>query len=78
MSIVAAVTIQSTVVCLTRFVMLTLKIVEQPSDGTGPKLVAKRFAKKVKRLLATAGAGEVALLKRPWFVAMNSADWAYC
>ena len=72
--ILAAVTIQLTIVCWTRLVMLTLKIVEQPSDGTGPKLVAKRFAKKVKRLLATAGAGEVALLKRAWFVAIKSAD----
>lgn len=40
----------------------------------GPKLVAKRLAKKVKRLLATAGAGEVALENRAWFVAMKSAD----
>ena len=52
------------------FVMSTLNIVEQPSDGTSPKLVAKQFAKKVKGFLATTGAGEVALLK--------SADWAYC
>lgn len=58
--------------------MLTLKIVEQPKDGTGPKLVAKRLAKKVKRLLATAGAGEVFPVNRAWFVAMNNADAAYC
>ena len=78
MSIVAAVTMQSTVVCLIRSVTLTLKIVAQPKDGTGPKLVAKRFAKKVNRLLATAGAGEVALLNRASLLAMKSADWAYC
>lgn len=65
-------------VCWTRLVMLTLKIVEQPNDGTGPKLVANRLAKKVKRLFATAGAGEVVPVNKAWFWAMKSADAAYC
>ena len=57
--------------------MASPKIVTQPRDGTGPKLVAKRLAKKVKRLLATAGAGDVAPVNRAWFWAMNRPDAAY-
>jgi hypothetical protein len=44
----------------------------------GPKLVANRLAKKVKRLFATAGAGEVVPVNKAWFWAMKSADAAYC
>ena len=84
----------SSVVCSTRSVTLTPNIVEQPREGTGnishtrlgqqyenapgPKLVAKRFAMKVNKLFATAGAGEVAAVKRASFSAMKRADCAYC
>ena len=59
-SIVAAVTIQSTTVCWTILVTFTPNIVAHPRDGTGPKLVAKRLAKNVNKLFATPGAGDVA------------------
>lgn len=75
-SIVAAVTIQSTTVCWTILVTFTPNIVAHPRDGTGPKLVAKRLARKVKRLLDAAGAGEVAPVNKASFWAMKSPDAA--
>jgi len=53
----------------------------QPRDGTGPKLVAKRLAMKVKRLFDAAGAGDVAPVNSSSFWAMKSPDsanrWQY-
>jgi hypothetical protein len=63
-SIVAAVTIQFTTVCWTILVTFTPNIVAHPREGTGPKLVAKRLAMNVNRLLATPGAGDVAFVNR--------------
>jgi len=54
-----------------------LKIVWHPKAGTGPKLAAKRFAKKVKRLLEAPGAGEVPVLSSASFSAMKIPDAAY-
>jgi hypothetical protein len=54
------------------------KIVWQPKLGTGPKEVAKRLARKVKRLFATAGAGDMPPWKRAWLAAMKRPDAAYC
>jgi len=53
------------------------KIVWHPKAGTGPKLVAKRFAMNVKRLFDAPGAGEVASVKSSSFKAMKSPDAAY-
>jgi hypothetical protein len=73
---VAAVTIQLTVVWFTGLTERP-KMVWHPKDGTGPKLVAKRLAMKVNKLLDAPGAGEVAPLNNASFKAMKIPDAAY-
>jgi hypothetical protein len=74
--IVAAVTMQLTVVWVTGLTVKPKKV-WHPKDGTGPKLVAKRLAKNVNKLLDAAGAGESAPLNNCSFKAMKIPDAAY-
>lgn len=53
------------------------KIVWHPKAGTGPKLVAKRLAINVNKLLDAPGAGEVAPLNKASFSAMKIPEAAY-
>jgi hypothetical protein len=50
---------------------------ESRGNQPGPKLVANRFAKKVNKLFATAGAGEVAPVNKASFSAIKIPDSAY-
>jgi hypothetical protein len=73
---VAAVTIQSTVVWVTGLTFNPKKV-WHPKAGTGPKLVAKRLAINVNKLLDAPGAGDVAPLNNASFKAMKIPDAAY-
>ncbi len=74
---VAATTMQSPFVVWLTGLSANPNIVSQPSAGTGPKLVAKRLAIKVNKLLDAAGAGDAAPEKSSSFWAIQIPDSAY-